>query len=468
MVKRITFILLALIALLSSFPVFAQQRKGSLTGPDGELEYSDGTKVREQYFVDNVLLLDPIEGIWKSEVITRGWNNYRRFPDTKIAEGYCVVIKQGSKFVVYQGDDSFQKIGKNTYRIQHYVVGPNGKQMMSNTFRLTDYSAFSVTVDLPIAADYVGSQGQHIITYSKVRPTMDDYYKAYDAAMAEAEAARKKAEEPTEWSGTGFALNNGHIVTNYHVVKGAKSIMVYGVNGQMNNGLRADVVASDKTNDLAIIKISDNSFNGFGTIPYAVKNRTLDVGEDVWVLGYPLTQYLGNEIKLTKGLISSKSGYQGDVATYQISAPVQPGNSGGPMFDSKGNVVGIVNAGVPGAENVGYSIKTSYLFNLADSYSIASSLPSSNTISSLSLTDQVKRVKAYVFLLMCSANANATSIRSGSSSSSGSLYVSSVGSSSSSSSSSGYTGSTSSTTGVSTSSNTSGDSTRMCRQSVAD
>ena len=92
-----------------------------------------------------------------------------------------------------------------------------------------------------------------------------------------------------------------------------------------------------------------------------------------------------NEVKLTNGIVSSKSGYRGDVSTYQISAPVQPGNSGGPLFDSKGNVVGIVNAGVPGAENVGYAIKTSYLKNLVEVSHLSPYLPTNNIISSLAL-----------------------------------------------------------------------------------
>ena len=203
------------------------------------------------------------------------------------------------------------------------------------------------------------------------------------------------------WSGTGFALNNGYIVTNAHVVDKAKSILVHGVNGNMSIGLTAEVVAIDKTSDLAIIHITDNAFTGFGEIPYAINNQMAEVGEDVWVLGYPLTQVLGNEIKLTDGIISSRSGYQGDVSTYQISAPLQPGNSGGPLFDSQGNVVGIVNAGIPGAENVGYAIKTTYLQNLAESYSLSPSLPKNNTVSSLVLKEQVKCVKDYVLLLMC-------------------------------------------------------------------
>jgi S1-C subfamily serine protease len=75
---------------------------------------------------------------------------------------------------------------------------------------------------------------------------------------------------------------------------------------------------------------------------------------------------MGDEVKLTNGIISSKSGFQGDVTSYQITAPVQPGNSGGPLFDDKGNIIGIINAKHVGAENASYAIKASYLMNLID------------------------------------------------------------------------------------------------------
>ncbi len=225
------------------------------------------------------------------------------------------------------------------------------------------------------------------------------------------------SSEPQEWSGTGFALKDSYIVTNFHVVDRTNSIVVYGIDGDMTTGYSASVVATDRTNDLAIIRISDSRFDGFSNIPYSINNQIIDVGEDVWVLGYPLTQVLGNEVKLTNGVVSSRSGYHGDLATYQISAPVQPGSSGGPLFDSKGNIVGIVNSGVPGAENVGYAIKTSYLKNLVDSYSIAYILPANNTISTLPLKDQVKKVKNFVFLLLCSSITNSSTSSSTSSSS---------------------------------------------------
>lgn len=169
----------------------------------------------------------------------------------------------------------------------------------------------------------------------------------------------------------------------------------------MNANYSAEVVATDKVNDIAIIKITDSRFTGFGTIPYAVQNRMADVGEDVFVLGYPMTQALGNEIKLTNGIVSSRTGYQGDISTYQISAPVQPGNSGGPMFDRNGNIIGIVVAGVPGAENVGYAIKTSYLRLLIESVELNVEFPNNNTISTLSLAEKVKRVKDFVLYIEC-------------------------------------------------------------------
>ncbi len=205
-----------------------------------------------------------------------------------------------------------------------------------------------------------------------------------------------------EWSGTGFALENGYIVTNYHVIENAKSISIQGIKGDFTPKYNATIIATDKYNDLALLQISDNNFNGFGSIPYNVKTSVSDVGEEVFVLGYPLTSTMGDEIKLTTGVISSKTGFQGDVSLYQISAPIQPGNSGGPLFDNKGNLIGIVNAKHKGAENVGYAIKTSYLKNLIESSISTSILPSNNQIAGLPLTGKVKSLKNYVFMITCS------------------------------------------------------------------
>jgi S1-C subfamily serine protease len=148
------------------------------------------------------------------------------------------------------------------------------------------------------------------------------------------------------------------------------------------------------------LKIDDTTFTNLPALPYAVKSTILDVGTSVFALGYPMSNTLGEELKVTDGIISSKTGYQGDIVTYQISAPIQPGNSGGPMFDKEGNLVGITSAGIPGAENVGYSIKSSYLYQLMDAApitieDIADKSPKQNTF-----TELIKEFAPYVVMIL--------------------------------------------------------------------
>ena len=110
---------------------------------------------------------------------------------------------------------------------------------------------------------------------------------------------------------------------------------------------------------------------------------------------------MGKEIKVTDGIISSKTGFDGDITRYQISAAIQGGNSGGPLFDSNGNLIGINSAKIQAKEidNVGYSIKTSYVLNLIDILPKNIELPSSSKVSKLALTEQVKEISKYVVLV---------------------------------------------------------------------
>jgi S1-C subfamily serine protease len=202
-------------------------------------------------------------------------------------------------------------------------------------------------------------------------------------------------------SGTGFAISsNGYIVTNFHVIENAKSIEVKGINGNFTRKLSAKVVVSDERNDLAIIKIEDSRFTSLGSIPYTFRKGVADVGENVFVLGFPLTSSMGEEVKLTNGIVSSKTGYKGDISLYQISAPVQPGNSGGPLFDKNGNLLGIVNAKHSYAENASYAIKVSYLLNLIDLLPVTINQPSTNTLNGKGLTEQVKIASNFTYIII--------------------------------------------------------------------
>jgi S1-C subfamily serine protease len=196
-----------------------------------------------------------------------------------------------------------------------------------------------------------------------------------------------------------FTDYNGIIVTNYHVIDGAKSIKIRGVNSDFNKSYKAKVLVSDKNNDLALIQIDDFGFTSLGSIPYTIKTGLAGVGENIFVLGYPLRATMGDEIKLTNGIVSSRTGFQGDITSYQISAPVQPGNSGGPLFDSQGYLIGIINAKHGGAENASYAVKSSYLTNLIDLLPSPPKLQTVNSLTGKTLTQQVVIAKKYVYII---------------------------------------------------------------------
>ena len=208
--------------------------------------------------------------------------------------------------------------------------------------------------------------------------------------------------ETTDWSGTGFAIDDGYIATNYHVINGAGKIYISWKEGGQTEKFNAQLVATDEKNDIAILKIIDSRFKGFDNIPYGFNTALANEGEEIFVLGYPLTSTMGEEIKLTNGIISSTKGYKDDASMYQISAPIQPGNSGGPLFDSDGNIIGIIRAKHSEAENAGYAVKAIYLENLIKSSGISASVPRTNKIHSKSLAKKVKNVKGFVYKIECS------------------------------------------------------------------
>lgn len=209
-------------------------------------------------------------------------------------------------------------------------------------------------------------------------------------------------KRPTTSQGSGviISLENGIIATNYHVVENAQLLRVIIKGSEVN----ARILSYDEKNDLAIIAINPSTLNSFQPIPFMLNTTPKEVGESVYTLGYPLSSVLGVEIKLTDGIISSRTGYQGDVSTYQISAPIQPGSSGGALFDKNGTLVGITNAGVESAQNVGYAIKATYLKNLIDSSPYSFDFPKNNKLSGLSMSEQVKRVSPYIVMIIAGSD----------------------------------------------------------------
>lgn len=165
----------------------------------------------------------------------------------------------------------------------------------------------------------------------------------------------------TSSSGSGFVVGTARVVTNHHVVEECESVLVR----FEDQTVAAEVVATNRVNDLALLR-TEQSIGAAATLRAAAA-----LGEEVTIAGYPLAGLLGTDLIVTSGQVNSLAGLGNDPTTMQVSAPVQPGNSGGPLVDRSGNVVGVVVsklnverlAKVTGdmAQNVNFAIKPEIL-----------------------------------------------------------------------------------------------------------
>jgi len=206
-------------------------------------------------------------------------------------------------------------------------------------------------------------------------------------------------------SGSGFVISEtGYVVTNFHVISASNKVELT-FNGDSGTvTYAASVVANDQANDIAILKIDDSKFTGFDKIPYTVSDEYV-VGEKVFTIGYPQPDLMGTDFKYTSGEINSLTGIENNVSMMQISVPIQPGNSGGPLFNEKGDVIGITTStlnpfytakyGNSIPQNVNYAVKADYLKPISKSY-LDKSI---NTIADKSTKDKVAILNKFTCLV---------------------------------------------------------------------
>lgn len=206
--------------------------------------------------------------------------------------------------------------------------------------------------------------------------------------------------------GTCFVIStDGYLITNYHVVKKtnqqAEGIVDSLVIESMTNPqyrYRVELIYGNKDRDIAILKISDSNFTGFGKLPYAFEKNIADLGEEVFTLAYPK-----DDIVYSEGTVSSKTGFDSDTTEYQVSIPVNRGNSGSPVFNSKGNIIGVITKKDKDSEGVAFALKTKELFKIleeahSDSLEkIPVILPKINKLAGLKRPQQIKKLQDYVF-----------------------------------------------------------------------
>lgn len=227
--------------------------------------------------------------------------------------------------------------------------------------------------------------------------------------LASASAVSSLAEEPVS-SGTGFAATvDGWILTNAHVVEGCGRIEVKG------KGDATDT-RTDATNDLAAVKIALAA----PLRPLAFRTSPTRLGEDIVAIGFPLATLLADSVKITTGNVNALAGIRNDTRYLQISTPIQPGNSGGPVVDRLGNLIGITTAtlskktadeiGIT-AQNVNFAIRASVaeLFLQSQSLKSEAAYPSTDT-RPLSTADLADLVTPSVFQILCYPGADSRTV----------------------------------------------------------
>jgi len=205
-------------------------------------------------------------------------------------------------------------------------------------------------------------------------------------------------QDALQFGATGFMLTkDGYAVTNFHVVSGADSIHLQNNKG---NSFKASIIYVDPEKDLAILHISDSSFAAQApNIPYTFRRQSIDLGEGIYTIGYPRDEAVYGE-----GYLSSSTGYSGDTTAYQISVPVNPGNSGGPVLDKNGNIIGIISGKQKGLDGAAFAIKTKALIetlNRIPEESLKGNivLNNKNSLSSLPRTEQIKKLQDYIYMV---------------------------------------------------------------------
>jgi S1-C subfamily serine protease len=226
-------------------------------------------------------------------------------------------------------------------------------------------------------------------------------------ACSHAKAGAYKKEETTKRGacfGTGWPVASGFVITNNHVVEGRNQITLIRPDGLQ---IAASVAAHDTFNDIALLKVDD-----IGLLPTALplSSKPAMLGEKVITIGYPHPDLLGVKPKLTEGIINSTSGLGDDPRALQISVPIQAGNSGGPLVNMEGMVVGIITSKIDAVkmfkwtndlpQNINFGIKISYLKGLLSSVPLQQRIDTLAPFKYTSVQELAKKIRNSVLMII--------------------------------------------------------------------
>ena len=199
-------------------------------------------------------------------------------------------------------------------------------------------------------------------------------------------------------SGTAFLIDGkGILATNAHVLRNAKGVILTNNKGME---FRAKIIFTDLSRDIALLKIEDEDYLPKTSIPYSIRKTTGDLAEPIFPIGYPDDKFVYGE-----GYLSSYTGFQGDTLSCQIAVAANPGNSGGPVFNRNGEIIGILSKRELQSEGVVYAIRAKYIneavndFMQKDHPFDIAKLPANSSLRGLDKTIQVKRIQDFVYMV---------------------------------------------------------------------
>jgi serine protease Do len=198
--------------------------------------------------------------------------------------------------------------------------------------------------------------------------------------------------------GTGFLIDvKGYLVTNAHVVRNARNIAIEKPGGKE---LKAEVVYSDDARDIAILKIIDRKFKSPGSIPYSISKSPAELAAPIFTLGYP-----DNKVVYGEGYLSSETGYHGDTISCQVTMTANNGNSGSPILNKNGEVIGVLSGRQTNANTFVFATHARYIHSAVEELKKKDTaynrikMPAVSSIKNSGREQQVKKVEGYVYIV---------------------------------------------------------------------
>jgi len=334
------------------------------------------------YLDDNEGMLRPLEGIWTTSEgdyrVGMMWQGTRQRLVAFILETKRALWRPGHVKAIFE-PTAYDEVFTATYFMGgHSEIGATAK-----------LSGGILSVPLEVGGT------EEVV----------NFVKNYPGSGLSASGADPAATPTQKSTGTGFAVARNLVVTCNHVIDDAKRVEIAFENGKQVYPL--DVLFRDEANDLALLRILPNDKGDYPSLTPVEVAETAGVrlAQEVYTIGFPLGELLGEAPKLTDGTVSSLSGLENDPRMLQISVPIQPGNSGGPLFDDQGRVVGVVVASLSAKylygsvgtlpQNVNFAVRTDYLLTLMNR--IPKKGPSKLlALTSMSRVDQVEKLQSSV------------------------------------------------------------------------